>query len=158
MLEMGKRFQERFGRVPDHNGFKGYIGAHLVKAAVERVGALDQAKVRDCLHNNVFTTADEPGLLMDTYVDDKGDADRPSFIVEVKDQKSQVAKVLPAARGTLHQAGLPLGRLELLTGAAARRADPAASRGCSAVRGRPRRLRGPAPRPRADGPLCTRLT
>jgi branched-chain amino acid transport system substrate-binding protein len=99
MLEMGKRFQERFGRVPDHNGFKGYIGAHLLKAAAERVGALDQAKIRDCLHNNLFTTADEPGLLMDTYVDDKGDADRPSFIVEVKSQKSQVVKVLPLLGG-----------------------------------------------------------
>ena len=99
MLEMGKRFQERFGRVPDHNGFKGYIGTHLVKAAVERVGGFDQAKVRDCLHNNLFTTADEPGLLMDTYVDDKGDADRPSFIVEVKSQKPQVAKVLPLLAG-----------------------------------------------------------
>jgi branched-chain amino acid transport system substrate-binding protein len=99
MLEMGKRFQERFGRVPDHNGFKGYIGTHLIKAAAERVGALDQAKVRDCLHNNLFTTADEPGLLMDTYVDDKGDADRPSFIVEVKAQKPQVAKVLPLLGG-----------------------------------------------------------
>ena len=99
MLEVGKRFQERFGRVPDHNGFKGYIGTHLVKAAAERVGALDQTKVRDCLHNNLFTTADEPGLLLDTYVDDKGDADRPSFIVEVKGQKSQVAKVLPLLGG-----------------------------------------------------------
>jgi branched-chain amino acid transport system substrate-binding protein len=99
MLEMGKRFQERFGRVPDHNGFKGYIGAHLVKAAVERVGAFDQAKVRDCLHNNLFTASDEPGLLMDTYVDDKGDADRASFIVEVKGLKSQVAKVLPLLAG-----------------------------------------------------------
>jgi branched-chain amino acid transport system substrate-binding protein len=93
MLEMGKRFQERFGRVPDHNGFKGYIGAHLIKAAAERVGALEQGKIRDCLHNNVFLAADEPGLLMDTYVYDSGDADRPSFIVEVKNQKSQVAKV-----------------------------------------------------------------
>jgi branched-chain amino acid transport system substrate-binding protein len=99
MLEMGKRFQERFGRVPDHNGFKGYIGAHLVKAAAERVGALDQGKIRDCLHNNLFLAADEPGLLMDTYVYDSGDADRPSFIVEVKNQKSQVAKVLPLLGG-----------------------------------------------------------
>jgi branched-chain amino acid transport system substrate-binding protein len=99
MLEMGKRFQERFGRVPDHNGFKGYIGAHLVKAAVERVGGFDQAKVRDCLHNNLFTAAEEPGLLMDTFVDEKGDADRPSFIVEVKNKKSEVAKVLPLLGG-----------------------------------------------------------
>jgi branched-chain amino acid transport system substrate-binding protein len=99
MLEMGKRFQERFGRVPDHNGFKGYIGVHLLKAAVDRVGAFDQAKVRDCLHGNFFTIADEPGLLMDTYVDEKGDADRGSFIVEVKNKKSEVAKVLPLLGG-----------------------------------------------------------
>ena len=99
MMDMGRRFQERFGRVSDHNGFKGYIGTHLIKAAVERVGAFDQAKVRDCLHNNLFTAAEEPGLLMDTYVDDKGDADRGSFIVEVKNRKSEVAKVLPLLGG-----------------------------------------------------------
>ncbi len=99
MLEAGKRFQERFGRVPDHNGFKGYIGAHLIKAAAERVGALDPAKIRECLHKNLFTAADEPGLLMDTFVEENGDADRPSFIVEVKGQKSHVAKVLPLLAG-----------------------------------------------------------
>ena len=99
MLEMGRRFEQRFGRVSDHNGFKGYIGTHLLKAAVARVGAFDQAKVRDCLHNNLFTAAEEPGLLMDTYVDDKGDADRGSFIVEVKNGKSEVVKVLPLLGG-----------------------------------------------------------
>jgi branched-chain amino acid transport system substrate-binding protein len=99
MVEVGKRLAEKFGRVPDHNAFKGYIGAHLLKAAVERVGAFDQAKVRDCLHNNLFTVADEPGLLMDTFIDEKGDADRPSFIVEVKNGKSQVVKVLGMVGG-----------------------------------------------------------
>jgi branched-chain amino acid transport system substrate-binding protein len=99
MKDMGRRFQERFGRVSDHNGFKGYIGAHLLKAAVERVGAFEQAKVRDCLHNNLFTAAEEPGLLMDTYVDDKGDADRGSFIVEVRNNTSEVVKVLPLLGG-----------------------------------------------------------
>jgi branched-chain amino acid transport system substrate-binding protein len=99
MVDMGRRFEQRFGRVSDHNGFKGYIGTHLLKAAVERVGAFDQAKVRDCLHNNLFTAAEEPGLLMDTYVDDKGDADRGSFIVEVKNRKPEVVKVLPLLGG-----------------------------------------------------------
>lgn len=94
MVEVGRRLHDKYGRVPDHNAFKGYIGAHLLKAAVERVGSFDQAKVRDCLHGNLFTAAEEPGLLMDTFVDDKGDADRPSFIVEVKGGKSQVVKVL----------------------------------------------------------------
>ena len=99
MVDVSRRFQEKYGRVPDHNAFKAYIGTHLVKAAVERVGAFDQAKVRDCLHNNLFTAAEEPGLLMDMYMDDKGDADRSSFIVEVKNRKPEVVKVLPMLGG-----------------------------------------------------------
>ena len=94
MADMGRRFQEKYGRVPDHNGFKAYIGTHMVKAAVERVGAFDQAKVRDCLHNNLFTAAEEPGLLMDVYVDEKGDSDRASFIVEVQNRQTRGIKVV----------------------------------------------------------------
>jgi branched-chain amino acid transport system substrate-binding protein len=99
MVDMSRRFQEKYGRVPDHNAFKGYIGVHMLKAAVQRAGSWDQAKVRACLHNNVFTTAEEPGLLMDVYVNDKGGLDRPSFIVEVKDQKSVVTKTVGMLRG-----------------------------------------------------------
>lgn len=99
MMDVGRRFQEKYGRGTDHNGFKAYIGVHMVKAAVERVGAFDQAKVRDCLHNNLFTAAEEPGLLMDMYVDDKGDTDRASFIVEVKNRKQEVVKVVPMLGG-----------------------------------------------------------
>jgi hypothetical protein len=36
---------------------------------------------------------------MDMYMDDTGDADRPSFIVEVKNKRSEVAKVLPLLGG-----------------------------------------------------------
>jgi len=99
MVDVNRRFQEKYGRVPDHNAFKGYIGVHLLKAAVQRVGSWDQAKVRACLHDNFFTTAEEPGLLMDVWVNDKGGVDRPSFIVEIKDQKSVVAKTVPALGG-----------------------------------------------------------
>jgi branched-chain amino acid transport system substrate-binding protein len=99
MVDMSRRFHEKYNRVPDHNAFKGYIGVHLLKAAVQRVGSWDQAKVRACLHDNFFTTAEEPGLLMDVWVNDKGGVDRPSFIVEIKDQKSVVAKTVPALGG-----------------------------------------------------------
>ncbi len=99
MADMGRRFQEKYGRVTDHNGFKAYIGVHMVKAAVERVGAFDQAKVRECLHNNLFTVAEEPGLLMDVYVDEKGDTDRGSFIVEVQNRQTKVIKVVPMLGG-----------------------------------------------------------
>jgi branched-chain amino acid transport system substrate-binding protein len=99
MVAVGRQFQEKYGRVPDHNAFKGYIGTHLLKAAIQRVGAFDQSRVRDCLHNNLFTAAEEPGLLMDAYTDDKGDADRSSFIVEIRNKKAEVAKVLPLLAG-----------------------------------------------------------
>jgi branched-chain amino acid transport system substrate-binding protein len=99
MVDFNRRFQEKYNRVPDHNAYKGYIGVHLLKAAVQRVGAWDQAKVRACLHNNMFTVAEEPGLLMDVYVNDKGSVDRESFIVEVKGQKSVVAKTVGMLRG-----------------------------------------------------------
>src|SRR5207245_10060514 len=36
MLDMGRRFQERVGRVPDTNGLKGTMGANTIKAGVER--------------------------------------------------------------------------------------------------------------------------
>jgi branched-chain amino acid transport system substrate-binding protein len=108
MVDMSRRFQEKFNRVPDHNAFKGYIGVHMLKAAVQRVGSWDQAKVRACLHNNVFITAEEPGLLMDVYVNDKGNLDRPSFIVEVRARNRSWPDGGDAGRA-VHHACLPLG-------------------------------------------------
>lgn len=105
MKAVAKKFEAKYGHSPDHNGFKGYIGAHLLKAAVERVGAWDQQKVRDCLHENLFTTKDEPGLLMDTYIFKNGDADRGSFIVEVKNQKHVVDQVLGLVGGPYEKHG-----------------------------------------------------
>lgn len=99
MKAVAEKFEAKYGQTPDHNGFKGYIGAHLLKTAVERVGAWDQDKVRDCLHENLFTVEDEPGLLMDTYVFENGDADRGSFIVEVKDSVHVVDQVLGLVGG-----------------------------------------------------------
>ncbi len=99
MQDVNRRFQEKYGKTPDHNAFKGYIGPYMLKAAVERVGAFDQGKVRDCLHNNLFTATEEPGLLLDVYVQANGDADRQSFIVEVQNRKPKVTKVFPMLGG-----------------------------------------------------------
>ncbi|MFI5342527.1 MAG: ABC transporter substrate-binding protein, partial [Candidatus Methylomirabilales bacterium] len=99
MVVLGRRFREKYGKAPDHNMYKGYIGVHMLKAAIERVGAFDHAKVRDCLHNNLFTAAEEPGLLVDTYVQANGDTDRESFIVEVQNRQANVVKVVPMLGG-----------------------------------------------------------
>ena len=99
MVDVAQRFQQKYGKIPDHNAFKGYIGTFMVKAAAQRVGALDQAKIRDCLHNNLFAAAEEPGLLMDMYVENNGDADRASFIVAVQNKQTKVVKVVPMLGG-----------------------------------------------------------
>ena len=99
MMDLGRRFQEKYGKSPDHNMYKGYIGVHMLKVAIERVGAFDGAKVRECLHNNLFTVGDETGLLTDVYVDEKGETDRESFIVEIQNQKPKVIKVVPMLGG-----------------------------------------------------------
>ena len=94
MQEVAKKFEEKYGQAPDHNGFKGYIAAYMMKAGVERVGDWDQEKFRNCLHNNLFTAEKYPGVLVDTFILENGDADRGSFVVEVVDGKNVVSQVL----------------------------------------------------------------
>jgi branched-chain amino acid transport system substrate-binding protein len=99
MQEVAKKFEAKYGAVPDHNGFKGYIAAYMMKAGVERVGGWDQEKFRACLHKNLFKADKYPGVLVDTYILEDGDADRGSFVVEVKDGQNIVSQVLGLVGG-----------------------------------------------------------
>ena len=47
------------------------------------------------LHGLTISAAKEPGVIMDVTIDDKGDLDRESFIVEVKNGKQEVKETLP---------------------------------------------------------------
>jgi branched-chain amino acid transport system substrate-binding protein len=105
MRNLAAKFHKEYGRITDHNGFKGYIGAHMLKAAVERVGKWDQQAVMACLHENLFTVAEEPGLLTDVYVFANGDADRASYIVEVVDGKHKMHQVLGFVGGPYKKRG-----------------------------------------------------
>ena len=96
---MAKKFDERFKGKPDHNGIKGYIGMYMAKAAAELTGGFDGRKMADCLRNQFFTARQQPGLLMDVAIDDKGDMDRESFLVEIKGKKQEIVRVLPALKG-----------------------------------------------------------
>ena len=97
--EMSKRFVARTKRDTDHNALKGYIGAYIAKAVAEAMGSFDQEKFRSCLHGLTLEAAKEPGLLMDLYMDNHGDLDRQSFLVEVKGGRNVVVKPLPMLRG-----------------------------------------------------------
>ena len=93
--DFAKRFTERFKTAPDHNAMQGYMAVWLVKAATEKMGKPDAARLADTLHGITVSTNDQPGILLDTTVLANGDVDRQSFMVEVVDGKAVVKSTLP---------------------------------------------------------------
>ena len=90
------KFEKEFKYVSDHNGIKGYSGVYILKAAIEKVGKVDRAAVAKALHGLKVSAAKEPGVLMDVSIDGKGDLNRESFLVEVRNGKQEVKDTLPA--------------------------------------------------------------
>ena len=90
-----QKFNKRFGYVPDHNGIKGYTGVYAVKYATEKLGRFDRKALAKTLHGLTIKPEDEPGILMETTWDDKGDIDRISFLAEVVDGKQKIVQTLP---------------------------------------------------------------
>jgi branched-chain amino acid transport system substrate-binding protein len=93
--EFRARFEKAYKSTPDHNGIKGYTSVYFLKAGIDAAGKLDRVAVAKALHGLKIHAAKQPGVLMDVAIDDKGDLDRASFIVEVKDGKQEVKEVLP---------------------------------------------------------------
>jgi branched-chain amino acid transport system substrate-binding protein len=94
--EMAKNFQAKFGYGADHNAIKGYLGAYTVKYVTEKIGSFDAEKFAETMHGLCLDAASHPGVLMDVCWDDTGEMSRASFLVEVKDNKQQITKTLPA--------------------------------------------------------------
>lgn len=90
------KFEKEYKYVSDHNGMKGYSGIYILKAAIEKAGKLDRKAVANALHGLQVTVAKEPGVLMDVSIDNNGDLDRESFLVEVKNGHPVVIASLPA--------------------------------------------------------------
>jgi branched-chain amino acid transport system substrate-binding protein len=93
--EFRAKFEKAYNRVPDHNGIKGYTSVYFLKVGIETAGKLDRVAVAKALHGVKIRATKEPGVLMDVAIDDNGDLDRASFIVQVKDGKQEVKEVLP---------------------------------------------------------------
>jgi len=95
MLKFKAKFYEEYKYISDHNGIKGYTGVYILKAGIEKAGKLDRVAVAKALHGLSISAAKVPGVIMDVSIDDKGDLDRESFIVEVKNGKQEVKETLP---------------------------------------------------------------
>ena len=89
------KYERDFKSISDHNGMKGYSGIYAMQAAIEKVGKLDRKAVANAMHGLKVNTDKYPGALMYTEFDQKGDLDRMSFIVEVKNGKQEVIDMVP---------------------------------------------------------------
>jgi branched-chain amino acid transport system substrate-binding protein len=89
------KFQKRFNYVPDHNGIKGYTAVYAVKYVTEKIGRFDRKLFAKTMKGLTITPEQEPGILIETTWDSKGDIDRISFLAEVVDGKQKVVKILP---------------------------------------------------------------
>ena len=93
--EYGVKYEKEFKAKSDHNGIKGYFSAYMLKAAIEKAKSTDGVAIAAAMKNSCFKVKDHPGILLDVCFDDKGDIDRESFLVEVKDGKQVVTSTLP---------------------------------------------------------------
>ena len=96
MLKFKAKFYQSYNYISDHNGIKGYTGVYLMKAAIEKAGKVDRKAMVAALRGLSVKASKEPGVIMDVSMDDKGDLDRESFLVEVKGGKQEVKEILPA--------------------------------------------------------------
>jgi len=95
ILKFKAKFYQEYKYISDHNGIKGYSGIYMLKAAIEKVGKLDRKAVAQALHGMVISAKKYPGVLMDVAIDQNGDLDRESYLVEVKNGKQEITTVLP---------------------------------------------------------------
>ncbi len=89
------KFEKEYKYLSDHNGMKGYSGIYILKAAIEKVGRLDRKAVAQALHGIKINSDRYPGALMYTEFDQKGDLDRLSFMVTVKNGRQEVTSFVP---------------------------------------------------------------
>jgi len=89
------KFIKRFNYSPDHNAIKGYTAVHAIRYVTEKIGKFDRKLLAKTLHGLTITPQMEPGILIETTWDDKGDIDRISFLAEVVDGKQRITQTLP---------------------------------------------------------------
>jgi branched-chain amino acid transport system substrate-binding protein len=93
--EFRAKFVKRFKYVPDHNGIKGYTAVYAVKYATQKQGKVDSKMLARTMHGLTITPKEEPGILLETSWDDKGEIDRESFLGEIVKGKPTIIQTLP---------------------------------------------------------------
>ena len=94
--EFKAKFQKRFGYVPDHNSIKGYTAVYAIRFVTEKkLGKFDRKGLAAAMHGLTISPEEEPGILIETTWDDRGDIDRVSFLAEVVEGQQRITETLP---------------------------------------------------------------
>jgi len=87
-----KKFQEKYGKVPDAMAALGYDSLMVLAEAIKKAGTTDGPKVRDA----IAATKDHVGVAGTISLDAKRNAPKPAVILTVKDGKFKyVETVMP---------------------------------------------------------------
>jgi branched-chain amino acid transport system substrate-binding protein len=95
MREFDRKYMQAYKVKSDHNGIQGYIVPYVIKAVSEKIGKVDRKAFAAAVKDLPLLVKDSPGLLMDIRFNAKGDPDRVSYLVEVRQGKQQVVQTLP---------------------------------------------------------------
>jgi branched-chain amino acid transport system substrate-binding protein len=93
------RFHSRFKEMPQPPAIKAYISVAMIKAAVEKIGRIDPHAIADALRGASMTARQHPGLLLDTDWTAAGEADRVTFIAELRADRQLTWSALPPMFG-----------------------------------------------------------
>jgi len=81
-----EKFQEKYGKMPDHYNAQAYDAVMIIGAALEKVGADDPSKLRDA----IASTKNFKGISGTISFDDKGDSEREEMIIQIRNGKYEV--------------------------------------------------------------------
>ena len=81
-----EKFQEKYGKIPDHYNAQAYDAVMIIGAALEKVGADDPLKLRDA----IASTKNFKGISGTISFDDKGDSEREEMIIQIRNLKYEV--------------------------------------------------------------------
>ncbi len=93
--DFGKRFQAKYNYASDHNGLKGYMAIAMIKWGTEKQKKFDKKGLADTLRGATIKPSDEPGIMIETTIEQNGDLDRESFLAEVEAGKQVIKATLP---------------------------------------------------------------
>lgn len=89
-----QRYQRKYGNLPDHNNFKGYIAVQTINAVARRQGKIDPEGFAAGLRDATIGVAEAPGVIFDTHWSATGEIEHQSFVVQIDKGHANVIDTL----------------------------------------------------------------